>query len=53
MAIMIPTVIFKMIKQKKIDRIDGTKEFKNSLYRMSFLIVLSLIFFYLTEQNQY
>ncbi|MEN2399481.1 hypothetical protein GKZ90_0006815 [Flavobacterium sp. MC2016-06] len=51
LIIMIPIMIWNLIKQKKNDKVEGTKEFQFSIYRMLFMAVVLVIMFYMTKQN--
>jgi len=49
---MIIFMVLKMIKQRKEDKLNDTKEFQTSVYKMFFMMVVVLIvFFFITRQN--
>lgn len=48
--IVIPLIIVNMIKQRKEDKINNTKEFKASIYRMLIMAVMLAVFFFMTKQ---
>jgi len=50
-VVIIPVVIFSMIKQRREDKIKGTKEFQSSLYRMLFVAFVMIVFYFITKQN--
>ncbi|KOP38978.1 hypothetical protein DBB36_20975 [Flavobacterium sp. WLB] len=49
--VIIPFAIVSFIKQKEKDRIEGTKEFQASIYRMLFMAVILGIMYFVTYQN--
>ncbi|MCD9573985.1 hypothetical protein [Flavobacterium soyae] len=49
--ISIPFAIASFIKQKKKDKIEGTKEFQASIYRMLIMAVVLGIMYFITYQN--
>ncbi|PXY47274.1 hypothetical protein DMB68_09040 [Flavobacterium hydrophilum] len=49
--VIIPTAIISLIKQRKEDKLNGTKEFQSSIYRMLFLVVILGVFFFITKMN--
>ncbi|MEG0849375.1 MAG: hypothetical protein RSD71_14165 [Flavobacterium sp.] len=50
-AVIIPIMIWNLIKQKKKDKINGTREFQSSIYRMLIMAVVLIIIFYITKQE--
>lgn len=47
---MITFIVLRMIKQKKEDKLNDTKEFQASVYKMFFMMVVVLIvFFFITK----
>jgi predicted Na+-dependent transporter len=48
--IVIPLIIVNMIKQRKEDKINNTKEFQASIYRMLIMAVMLAVFFFMTKQ---
>ncbi|OXB00679.1 hypothetical protein B0A81_20610 [Flavobacterium plurextorum] len=50
-AVIIPIMIWNLIKQKKKDKISGTREFQSSIYRMLIMAVVLIIIFYITKQE--
>ena len=49
--IMIPLAIIHLIKQRKEDKLNDTKEFQSSIYRMLFMAVVLVVFFLITKMN--
>lgn len=49
--LIIPIVIFSMIKQRKEDKLYGTTKFRSSIYRMLFMAVVLGIFFLATKMS--
>lgn len=49
--VLIPFMIFNLIKQKREDQLNGTTMFKSSIYRMLIIAVILGVFFFITEQN--
>lgn len=50
--IMITFMVLKMIKQRKEDKLNDTKEFPASVYKMFFMMaVVLIVFFFITRQN--
>nr|WP_315156600.1 hypothetical protein [uncultured Flavobacterium sp.] len=43
--------IINLIKQKKEDKLNGTKNFRQSIYRMLIIAAILGVFFFVTEQN--
>jgi hypothetical protein len=43
--------IINLIKQKKEDKLNGTENFRQSIYRMLIMAVILGIFFFITEQS--
>ncbi|UUW07534.1 hypothetical protein NLG42_15640 [Flavobacterium plurextorum] len=50
-AVISPIMIWNLIKQKKKDKINGTREFQSSIYRMLIMAVVLIIIFYITKQE--
>ncbi len=46
-----PIMILNMIKQRKNDKVNGTKEFHHSINRMMIFAVILVIMFAITKQN--
>ncbi|MCP2025031.1 hypothetical protein L1276_000171 [Flavobacterium sp. HSC-32F16] len=44
-------MINNLIKQKREDNLNGTKKFQTSIYRMVFMAVVLVVFFFLTKQK--
>lgn len=44
-------MIINLIKQKKKDKMEGTKEFQSSIYRMLIMAVVLGIMYFITYQN--
>jgi len=51
-TIMIPFMIFNLIKQRREDQLNGATMFKSSIYRMLIIAVILIVFFFITEQSQ-
>lgn len=49
--IMIPFMIYNLIKQRRDDQINGTTMFKSSIYRMLIMAVILMVFFFITQQS--
>lgn len=49
--IMIPLAIIHLIKQRKEDKLNDTKEFQSSIYIMLFMAVVLVVFFLITKMN--
>jgi len=48
---MITFMVLKMIKQRKEDKLNDTKEFPASVYKMFFMMaVVLIVFFFITKQ---
>ncbi len=50
-AVIIPIMIWNLMKQKKKDKINGTREFQASIYRMLIMAIVLIIIFYITKQE--
>lgn len=50
-AVIIPIMIINLIKQRKEDKLNNTQNFKLSIYRMLFMVVLLVVVFFVTKQN--
>ncbi|MNK59052.1 hypothetical protein D3C87_781510 [compost metagenome] len=46
-----PIMIWNLIKQWKKDKVEGTKEFNSSIYRMLLMAVVMIVIFFITKQN--
>ncbi|PXY39399.1 hypothetical protein DMB65_18110 [Flavobacterium cheongpyeongense] len=49
--IIIPIMILNMIRQRREDKLNGTKIFQASIYRMLIMAAVLLVFFFITKQN--
>ena len=49
--LIIPISTINLIKQRKEDKLNGTNEFRSSIYRMLFVAVVLLAFFLITKQD--
>jgi L-asparagine transporter-like permease len=49
--VIIPIAIISLIKQRKEDKVNDTKEFQSSIYRMLFMAVILGVFFFITKMN--
>lgn len=49
--IIIPIMILNIIRQRREDKLNGTKIFQASIYRMLIMVALLLVFFFITKQN--
>jgi hypothetical protein len=49
--VIIPIMVFNLIKQRKEDKWNGTELFRESIYRMLFMSVILIAFYFLTKQN--
>lgn len=48
--VMIAFMVLKMIKQRKEDKLNNTQEFRASVYKMFFMMLVALIvFFFITK----
>lgn len=50
-AVIIPFMIWDLIKKRKKDKIEGTKDLYNSINRMMIMAVVLILFFVITKQN--
>lgn len=50
-GLLIPIIIFSMIKQRREDKLNDTKKFQSSIYRMLFMAVILGVFFLFTRTN--
>lgn len=50
-VVIIPIMIWNLMKQKKKDKINGTREFQASIYRMLIMAIVLIIIFYITKQE--
>lgn len=51
LLIILSITIWSLIQKRKNDKINGTQEFKDSIYRMMFMAVIMIIVFFATKQN--
>jgi len=51
LILVIPVIIFTMVKQRKEDKLNNTTEFKFSMYRMLFIALILIVIFFVTKQN--
>ncbi|WP_264550907.1 hypothetical protein [Flavobacterium sp. N2038] len=51
LAVIIPAMIFNLIKQKREDKLNDTKKFQSSIFRMLIMALLLVIVFLATRQN--
>jgi predicted permease len=49
--VLIPFTVFKMIKQRKEDKLNDTREFQASIYRMLIMAAVLVVFYFLTHQK--
>jgi len=49
--IMIPFLILKLVKQRREDKVNGTQDFKLSLYNILMTVVIMGILFFLINSN--
>jgi 4-hydroxybenzoate polyprenyltransferase len=49
--VIIPIMIVNLIKQRKEDKVNGTRTFQASIYRMLIMAVVLGLFFLITKQN--
>ncbi|OCB73795.1 hypothetical protein B0A79_20820 [Flavobacterium piscis] len=50
-AVIVPVSIVNLVKEKKEDKLNNTENFKFSIYRMLFMVVILCVFFFITKQN--
>ncbi|SFD89895.1 hypothetical protein [Flavobacterium phragmitis] len=50
-GVIIPFMIWDLIKKRKKDKIEGTKDLYNSINRMMIMAVVLVVFFVITKQN--
>lgn len=50
-AVIVPVTIVNLVKEKKEDKLNNTENFKFSIYRMFFMVVILCVFFFITKQN--
>lgn len=50
-AVIVPISIVNLVKEKKEDKLNNTENFKFSIYRMLFMVVILCVFFFITKQN--
>jgi uncharacterized membrane protein len=50
-TIIIPNVIFNLIKERREDKLNSTTLFQASIYKMLIMAVVLVIFFFITKQN--
>lgn len=51
LILIIPIMTLSLIKQRKEDKLKGTKEFQSSIYRMLIVAVIMVVFYFITKQN--
>jgi 4-hydroxybenzoate polyprenyltransferase len=51
LVVIIPVMIFNLIKQKREDKLNDTKKFQSSIFRMLIMALLLVIVFLATRQN--
>lgn len=44
-------MIVNLLKKRKEDKLNGTKIFQSSIYRMLIMAAVLLVFFFITKQN--
>ncbi len=49
--LIIPIMTLSLVKQRKQDKLNNTKEFQSSIYRMLFMAVVMVVFYFITKQN--
>lgn len=49
--VIFPIMIWNLIKQWKKDKVEETKEFKPSIFRMLIMAVGMIVIFFITKQN--
>ncbi len=49
--VIIPIMIYSLIKQRKEDKLNDTTEFQSSIYRMLFLAIILGVFLFITKMN--
>ncbi len=49
--VIFPIMIWNLIKQWKKDKVEETKEFKPSIFRMLIMAVVMIVIFFITKQN--
>ncbi len=49
--VIFPIMIWNLIKQWKKDKVEETKEFKPSIFRMLIMVVVMIVIFFITKQN--
>lgn len=49
--VIFPIMIWYLIKQWKKDKVEETKEFKSSIFRMLIMTVVMIVIFFITKQN--
>ena len=50
-AVIVPVSIVNLVKEKKEVKLNNTENFKFSIYRMLFMVVILCVFFFITKQN--
>lgn len=51
LPVIIPLLIFNLIKQRREDQINNTTLFKSTIYRMLIVAVILVAFFFISKQN--
>lgn len=49
--VIIPIAVISLLKQRREDKLNDTKEFQSSIYRMLFMAVVLGVFFFIIKQN--
>jgi len=49
--VIFPIMIWNLIKQWKKDKVQETKEFRSSIFRMLIVAVVMIVIFFITKQN--
>jgi len=49
--VIIPVAIVNLIKQRKEDKLNDTREFQASIYRMLIMAAVLVVFYFLTHQK--
>ena len=49
--VIFPFMVWNLIKQWRKDRVEETKEFRSSIFRMLIMVGVMILIFYVTKQN--
>jgi hypothetical protein len=49
LIIIIPLAIMNLVKQKKEDKLNGSDNFRQSIYRMLIMSIILIVFFYVNK----